>query len=70
MRAMRLPIVAMDVVEQGWKRRKAAMVKLRDEGETDTEIARRFGISKARVGQILGPRKARERNSSISRAPA
>jgi hypothetical protein len=36
------------------KRRMAALRKL---GVADVAIAQQFGISKQRVGQILGPRK-------------
>jgi hypothetical protein len=36
------------------KRRMAALRKL---GVADVTIAQQFGISKQRVGQILGPRK-------------
>ncbi len=36
-------------------RRKLRMIRLRKLGVRDIEIARQFGISKQRVGQILGP---------------
>jgi len=39
--------------------RKRAMTKLRKLGVPDAEIARRFGISRARVGQILGAKNGK-----------
>lgn len=42
---------------EGWKERKSRMMKMREEDVSDEEIARRVGVSRARVWQIIGPRR-------------
>jgi hypothetical protein len=39
--------------------RYRAMHRMRARGATDVEIATKFGLSKQRVGQILGPKSER-----------
>jgi len=41
------------------QRRKRQMARLRALGVPDAEIARRFDLSRARVGRILGPKNGR-----------
>ena len=46
---------------QAWSRRKKQMQALRNQGFSDAKIGMKFGgISHQRVGQILGPKKARK----------
>lgn len=39
------------------KRRKARMQLMRNKGKSDQDIAELFGVSRQRIGQILGARK-------------
>lgn len=43
-----------------YRLRANRMRSMREEGLSDAEIGRRFGISRQRVGQILGPASAPE----------
>ncbi len=47
------------MIKESAYRRKLRMAKLRKLGVMDTVIAFQLGISKQRVGQILGPRNGR-----------
>lgn len=40
---------------EGWRERKSRMLKMREDLVPDEEIARRVGVSRTRVWQILGP---------------
>ena len=42
------------------RRRKKQMLALRNKGWKDPQIGAKYGISHQRVGQILGPKKARK----------
>ena len=42
-----------------FEKRKAWMVKMRKQGVADAAIAKMLGISRARVGQILGAKNGR-----------
>lgn len=43
------------------KRQKLEMFSMRLDGKTDIEIAQKFGISRERVGQIIGRKNPRKR---------
>lgn len=49
-------------------RRKIKMQSLRDQGFTDTEIARLVNRSPERVGQVLGRKKPRKQDA-VAEAP-
>jgi hypothetical protein len=39
-------------------KRRSRMLKLREAGIPDAEIGRRFGVSRARIGQLLGAKRS------------
>jgi len=48
------------VTEESFARRKQKMARLRKLGVPDSVIARQLGLSKQRVGQILGPKNGKK----------
>ena len=50
----------LDVFMGAARRRKKQMLALRNKNWTDERIGAKYGISYQRVGQILGPKKARK----------
>jgi len=54
--SMGFQIPGYDKLREAFKERNSRMAKLREKGIPDAEIARQFKLTRARVGQILGPR--------------